>query len=173
MSDTKTSPNKIDYNTLTLRALRGVVRDALAQVAETGLPGEHHFYISFDPSAKGVIMPNSLRKDHPTHMSIVLQHQFEDLRADDDSFSVVLLFQGKRQSLTIPYGAILDFTDPATSFRLQFSPTGEAKKQTAGKAPETAKQATTEKTDAKKERKARILQFPRKPGLRNKPKSDG
>lgn len=175
MNDTDSLPGKIDYEAFTRRAMRGVIRDALAQVSATGLPGGHHFYICFDTSADGVVLADSLRDSYPRQMTIVLQHRFDGLQVGDNSFSVILSFQGKPQRLTIPYAAILDFTDPAASFRLQFPLKGRAK-QNEDHASENLEKAVAEETDAEdpeNESEARILQFPRKPDRKNTPKSDG
>ena len=112
----------IDYNAFTKQALRGVIRDALAQVAERGLPGDHHFYIRFDTTREGVILPEKLRNEHPKHMTIVVQHQYEDLEVGEKDFSITLSFQRHLHRLTIPFDAIQEFADPAASFRLQFTP---------------------------------------------------
>ena len=110
----------IDYNLFTRNALRGVIREALAQVARYGLPGAHHFYISFDTTHEGTVLPDFLHAAYPRQMSIVLQHRFSDLQAGEEGFSVTLSFKNRPQRLTIPYAAILDFTDPAAGFRLHF-----------------------------------------------------
>ena len=119
----------IDYNLFTKNALRGVVRDALAQVAKYGLPGAHHFYISFDTGHEGAVVPDFLRAAYPRQMSIVLQHRFSDLQAGEEGFSVTLSFQNQPHRLTIPYAAILDFTDPAASFHLRFPSDKEDKEE--------------------------------------------
>ena len=119
----------IDYHRFARNALRAVVRDALAQVAERGLPGDHHFYIVFDTRHPGVLMPSFLHAAHPKQMRIVLQHRFSDLRVGETEFSVLLSFNNQPHRLTVPYAAILDFTDPGAPFRLAFphedKPAGE------------------------------------------------
>ncbi len=100
-------------------ALRSVVRRALGQVATQGLPGNHHFYITFKTGGAGVGIPNSLKAEYPEEMTIVLQHQFERLVVEDDYFAVTLRFRGKPERLTIPYGAISAFADPSVDFGLQ------------------------------------------------------
>lgn len=108
------------YDRMIEDALRSVVRDSLKKVAETGLPGNHHFYITFATGHDGVAMPKPLRAQHPEEMTIVLQHQYWDLEADEDSFSVSLSFNQARQHLHIPYAAITTFADPSVQFGLQF-----------------------------------------------------
>lgn len=114
--------DSIDYEALVHSALRGVVRGALARVAESGLPGAHHFYIEFRTDAPGVDLPPRLRARFPERMTIVLQHQFQDLEADDDGFAVTLSFDGKHERLAVPFDAVAAFTDPEASFALQFDP---------------------------------------------------
>ena len=122
MSNNAPGSLAINYNAFTKQALRGVIRDALAQVAERGLPGDHHFYIRFDTTREGVVLPKKLRNEYPKHMTIVVQHQYEDLEVGEEDFSITLSFQRHLQRLTIPFDAIQEFTDPAASFRLQFTP---------------------------------------------------
>lgn len=97
-----------------------MVRRALAEVAENGLPGEHHFYVSFTTRAPGVSIPRFLFDLHPEEMTIVLQHQFWELEVDAEAFSVTLLFNGTRQRLTVPFAAVQAFADPAAEFGLRF-----------------------------------------------------
>lgn len=103
------------HETLAPLAFRLVVRDALALAAKRGLPGEHHFYITFRTHAPGVIVPQSLRQRFPNDMTIVLQHQFWDLEAHDAGFSVMLKFGGQPQTLVVPYSAITRFVDPSVN----------------------------------------------------------
>ena len=100
-------------------ALRGVVRRALGQVATQGLPGNHHFYITFKTGGVGCDIPASLKAEYPEEMTIVLQHQFERLNVEDDHFAVTLRFRGKPERLTIPFGAVSAFADPSVDFGLQ------------------------------------------------------
>lgn len=110
----------LDYPRLMVQALRGVLREALAIVEEEGLPGEHHFYITFRTQASGVVLPGHIREQYPEQMTIILQHQFSDLMVDEDGFSVTLFFSRTPQRLYIPFSAVLSFADPAAQFGLQF-----------------------------------------------------
>ncbi|MGH7249045.1 MAG: SspB family protein, partial [Pseudomonadota bacterium] len=110
-------------------ALRGVVREALARAAANGLPGAHHFYITFKAGFDGVEMPASLRTQHPDEMTIVLEHQFWDLDVEEERFGVTLSFAGKPERLVIPFEAILSFADPAVKFGLQFQQVVAANEQ--------------------------------------------
>lgn len=109
-----------NYEEMVEDALRGVLRRALAQTAEEGLPGAHHFYITFATGAAGVHIPSYLREQHPDTMTIVLQHQFQNLLVTDEAFQVTLSFRGKPEPLTIPFAAVTAFADPHAKFGLQF-----------------------------------------------------
>jgi len=111
----------IRYDILTQEALRGVVRKVLAEVARTGLPGEHHFFISFITKAPGVRLSQRLLDQYPTDMTIVLQNQFWDLKVNETTFEVGLSFDDKPETLVIPYTAIKGFFDPSVQFGLQLT----------------------------------------------------
>lgn len=110
----------IRYDVLVQDALRSVVRKVLREVADSDLPGEHHFYIAFDTTAPGVRMSSRLRQQHPEEMTVVLQHQFWDLSVTDHAFEVGLSFGGVPERLLIPFAAIKGFFDPSVQFGLQF-----------------------------------------------------
>jgi len=110
----------IRYDLLVQEALRGTVRHVLSTVARDGLPGEHHFYISFRTKARGVRLSKRMRDRYPDEMTIVLQHQFWDLRVSEQAFEVGLSFQNISESLLIPFEAVTRFADPAVAFELQF-----------------------------------------------------
>lgn len=110
----------IRYDILAQEALRGVVRKVLTEVARTGLPGEHHFFISFVTKAPGVRLSQRLVEQYDKEMTIVLQNQFGNLRVNDTGFEVELSFDGRAEMLGIPYSAIKGFFDPSVQFGLQF-----------------------------------------------------
>lgn len=111
----------ISYEDLVERALRGVLREALTLTVEGGgLPGEHHFYITFRTDHPGVDIPGHLKAAHPQDMTIVVQHQFWNLTVTDTWFSVELSFKGKVERLHIPFEAVTAFADPFAKFGLQF-----------------------------------------------------
>jgi hypothetical protein len=118
-------PDHIRYDLLTQQALRGVVRDVLADAAKKGLPGDHHFYISFDTRAEGVRISDRLRTQYPEEMTIILQHQFWDLAVTDAGFEVGLSFGGVPEKLVVPFDAINGFFDPSVQFGLQFEEVSE------------------------------------------------
>jgi hypothetical protein len=142
----------IRYDILAQQALRGVVRTVLADAAKKGLPGEHHFKITFATTAPGVRLPERVRVQYPDTMMIVLQHQFWDLQVDDDGFTVGLSFGGVAERIAVPFEAVMAFVDPAAQFALQFEvrdrqpaeqPSGVAEAPAAAPPP-----AAIEKTDA-------------------------
>ncbi|MCF8496186.1 MAG: hypothetical protein K9G62_05890 [Alphaproteobacteria bacterium] len=106
-------------------ALRGVVRRSVEEVMEHGLPGEHHFYITFLTDYPGVEIPKYLRDRYPGEMTIVLQYQFSDLSVNDKVMSVTLSFNNVPERLVVPLGAISIFADPSVNFALQFQPMGD------------------------------------------------
>jgi hypothetical protein len=108
------------YDLMVERALRAVVRDALKIAAGDGLPGDHHFYITFRTDTPGVEISEALRTRYPEEMTIVVQHQFWDLAVADDYFAVTLSFSGRPERLVVPYESISAFADPAVRFGLQF-----------------------------------------------------
>ena len=118
-------------------AFRSVVRRALDHTAAHGLPGDHHFYITYRTEAPGVRMPAYLKAQHPQEMTIVLQFKFDDLTINDDGFSVGLSFKGKRENLYIPFAAVSSFADPSVNFGLQFKVTaqGEVHADASGDTP--------------------------------------
>lgn len=120
------SQDLMNYEHMTQLALRGVVRDAIRRVIrEDGLPGAHHFYITFLTRFPGVEIDESLAKKYPEEITIVLEHQFWDLTVNPESFEVTLKFGGIPKYLKVPYTAITRFHDPSVGFALQFDPPKE------------------------------------------------
>src|SRR5438477_5965148 len=122
----------IRYDVLARDALRGVLRRVLADAAEHGLPGEHHFFITFLSTAEGVKLSPRLLAQYPEEMTIILQHQFWDLEVSEDRFEVGLSFGGIPERLVVPFNAIKSFFDPSVQFGLQFEP---AEAEAAAEAP--------------------------------------
>ncbi len=110
----------IDYEALAQEAMRGLVRIVLQRTAKSGLPGDHHFYISFDTNAPGVSISKRLREKYPNEMTIVLQHRFWDLSVGEDRFEVKLTFDGIPERVVVPFSAIKVFFDPSVRYGLQF-----------------------------------------------------
>jgi len=116
----------IRYDLLVQDALKGVVRQILSEAAKNGLPGDHHFYISFATDHPGVRLSQRLREKYPQEMTVVLQHQFWDLGVTEHAFEVGLSFSGIPERLLIPFDAITGFFDPSVQFGLKFEIRGEA-----------------------------------------------
>lgn len=156
------------YDKMVEAALRGVVREALARTAANGLPGAHHFYITFKTGFEGVEIPPSLRAKHPEDMTIVLEHQFWDLNIEENRFGVTLSFAGKPERLVIPFEAILSFADPAVKFGLQFQQVAAANEQAEGEpakivAPTRLEKPRAAKTD-KPDKRAKAGEKPAEKG---------
>ena len=132
----------IRYDVLAQEALRGVIRKVLTEVAKTGLPGEHHFFITFLTSAPGVRISSRLREKYPELMTIVVQHQFWDLQVTEVSFEVGLSFSDIPERLLVPFSAIRGFYDPAVNFELEF----DVQSATAANSPGESEEPGTEPT---------------------------
>ncbi len=110
----------IDYGNLMHRAMRGLIQTVLKDVAVNGLPGAHHFFITFDTQIEGVQMADWLRSRYPGEMTLVIQHWFDALEVTDDGFSIVLNFGNQPEPLVIPFDAVRTFVDPSVEFGLRF-----------------------------------------------------
>lgn len=121
MAQERPPVDEMFYESLAQEALRGVIRAALERAAGPGgIPGAHHFYITFRTDAADVVVPDDIRAKYPEEMTIVLQHQYWDLDVQPDRFSVMLKFGGSPKTLSAPYAAIVRFYDPSVQFLLQF-----------------------------------------------------
>ncbi|WP_420559254.1 SspB family protein [Tepidicaulis sp.] len=120
MADTP-SQDLMRYDLMAQEALKGVVRKSLEIAGKEGLPGEHHFYISFRTDAPGVQISDRLKEQYPEEITIVLQHQFWDLDVSEKGFSVNLSFNKVPERLVVPFSALLGFFDPSVQFGLQFA----------------------------------------------------
>jgi uncharacterized protein len=131
----------IRYDILAQEALRGLVRHVLADAAKEGLPGDHHFFITIDTRAGGVKLSPRLMEQYPEEMTVVLQHQFWDLKVTDEAFEVGLSFGGVAERLFVPFAAVKSFVDPSVKFALQFETITDSV-QDSGEGPSGAEQAT-------------------------------
>ncbi|MBB4002257.1 MAG: SspB family protein [Aurantimonas endophytica] len=131
----------IRYDVLAQDALRGVIRKVIGEVVKTGLPGDHHFFITFLTSAPGVRISSRLREKYPELMTIVIQHQYWDLQVNDTAFEVGLSFSDIPERLLVPFSAIRGFYDPAVNFELEFDVRGM---DAANEQPELVGEATGE-----------------------------
>jgi len=150
----------IDYGTLMHKAMRGLIFEVLTDIADNGLPGAHHFFVTFDTMHPDVEIADWLSDRYPGEMTIVIQHQYESLTVSDQGFSITLSFGDSPEPLYIPYDAIKTFVDPSVEFGLRFetqeddedatamSPHAEAD---AGPAPEAPMREMAEPDDAPKE----------------------
>ena len=170
--------DNIRYDLLTQDALRGVIRTVLTNAAAKGLPGDHHFFITFDTRAEGVRMSPRLKASYPEEMTIVLQHQFWDLTVAEEDFVVGLKFNGISERLHIPLKAVKAFLDPSVQFGLQFTIEPEAGTAKAD-APAVAAVSTPERKKPKPELKSELareakpaLKQDPKPELKREPKQD-
>jgi hypothetical protein len=128
----------IRYDVLARDALRGVLRRVLRDAAEHGLPGEHHFFITFLSTAEGVKLSPRLLAQYPEEMTVILQHQFWDLVVTEDRFEVGLSFGGIPERLVVPFNAIKSFFDPSVQFGLQFDPSEPVSEAPAANLPAAA-----------------------------------
>ena len=148
----------IRYDILAQEALRGVMRKVLAEVARTGLPGNHHFFITFLTGAPGVRVSSRLRKRYPEQMTIVIQFQYWDLKVTDTGFEVGLSFSDVPEKLEVPFSAVRGFYDPSVNFELEFDvrtegeAEGEPVAEPVALVPE--KKAEPKKKQAEKEKPA-------------------
>jgi hypothetical protein len=149
----------IRYDILAQEALRGVMRKVLAEVARTGLPGNHHFFITFLTGAPGVRISSRLRERYPEQMTIVIQFQYWDLKVTDAGFEIGLSFSDVPEKLEIPFSAVRGFYDPSVNFELEFDVKAEETEAepeatpaepatlASEKKPAQKKQAEAEKSD--------------------------
>ena len=140
--------DEIDYGNLMHNAMRSLIQDVLTEVKNNGLPGEHHFFITFDTKHADVEMASWLKDRYPTEITVVMQHWYDDLEVKDDGFSVTLNFGDTPEHLVIPYEAILTFVDPSVEFGLRFE-TNEEDEDTDEQKPTISKESI--KDDTKKE----------------------
>ena len=177
-------PDHIRYDLLTQQALRGVVRNVLIETAKKKvLPGDHHFYISFDTRADGVRLSDRLRAQYPEQMTVILQHQFWDLKVTDDGFEVGLSFGGVPEKLGVPFEAIKGFFDPSVQFGLQFEEVAEGEEANGAAAEGKDKPVTKKKlppapsvvapVKADKPAKVEKAEAPEKPDKPDKPSGGG
>ena len=141
----------IDYGNLMHRAMRGLIQQVLIDVSENGLPGNHHFFITFDTMHPDVEMADWLSDRYPEEMTVVMQHWFDNLDVTGEGFAVTLNFGDQPESLYIPYDAIRTFVDPSVEFGLRFETQGDDDDddvQTAPPVEMTEAEVAIEKSDA-------------------------
>ena len=160
----------IRYDILVQEALRGMVRDVLAEAAKNkGMPGEHHFFITFDTTAEDVRLSDRLRAQYPEEMTIVLQHQFWDLKVTDEAFEVGLSFGGVAERLLVPFDAIKAFADPSVQFTLQFETLAEAPDEDADEAEEAETRRSRRRANGRRRAQAAVAPAFRRARCRRAP----
>ena len=137
----------IDYGNLMHRAMRGLIQNVLQDVAENGLPGEHHFFITFDTGHPDVELADWLADRYPGEMTVVMQHWYDNLEVTDEGFSITLNFGDAPEPLYIPYDAIKTFVDPSVEFGLRFENHDDDSANSDVLAPAALELAQTEKGD--------------------------
>ena len=150
---------KINYEEIVKDSLKIAIKKLLLDVSLKGLPGDHHFYISFITNFPGVKIAEWMMQDYPNEMTIVIQNWFENLHVDDKSFSIVLNFKNKPEKLNIPFESIISFSDPSVSFSLQFESSVSQNLETIMDIKEKDPQTQSDKDDLESEKNNNIIQF--------------
>ncbi|MEM1249697.1 MAG: ClpXP protease specificity-enhancing factor SspB [Acidobacteriota bacterium] len=149
----------LDYSRLIESSLRGAVRDVLRDVEENGLPGEHHFLLTFRTGYPGVHLPQQLLAQYPDEMTIVLQHQYRDLLVEDEQFSVTLRFSGVEHGIAVPFGSLTRFYDPSVNFALHFRHFGEVLIDDPEEDAADAQESLNEPAEPVSEEPGKVLSF--------------
>lgn len=145
------SAGGIDYGELMQMALRGVMQSALEIAMNEGLPGNHHYYVTFKTEHPGVEVASHLKAQYAGEMTVVMQHQFEGLTVDKNGFAITLRFNRKPERLIIPFDAVTAFVDPAVNFALHFQPHGDEEDGGTMSQPEGALAPAAAKSDGQTE----------------------
>ena len=149
------------YDKMVENALRGVLKEALGHVEKQGLPGDHHFYITFRTKFPGVFLPKFMLVRHPEEMTIVLQHQFWDLKVYDEHFEVTLSFNQVPERCLVPFAAVTAFADPSSKFGLQFQTEEDDEEAETDEEVdaeiETASKPTAIKGEAKEDERGQVI----------------
>jgi len=149
----------INYEEIIKDSLKNAIKKLLLDVSLKGLPGDHHFYISFVTNFSGVKIAEWMIKDYPNDMTIVIQNWFENLHVDDKGFSIVLNFKNKPEKLTIPFESIISFSDPSVNFSLQFESSVSQNLETIMDIKEKDPQTQSDNDDSESEQNSNIIQF--------------
>ena len=150
---------KINYEEIIKDSLKNAIKKLLLDVSLKGLPGDHHFYISFITNFPGVKIAEWMMKDYPNDMTVVIQNWFENLHVDDKGFSIVLNFKNKPEKLNIPFESIISFSDPSVNFSLQFEGSVSQNLETIMDIKEKDPQTQSDKDDLESEKNNNIIQF--------------
>ena len=150
---------KINYEEIIKDSLKIAIKKLLLDVSLKGLPGDHHFYISFITNFPSVKIAEWMMQDYPKEMTIVIQNWFENLYVDDKGFSIVLNFKNKPEKLNIPFESIISFSDPSVNFSLQFEGSVSQNLETIMDIKEKDPQTQSDKDDLESEKINNIIQF--------------
>ena len=150
---------KINYEEIIKDSLKIAIKKLLLDVSLKGLPGDHHFYISFITNFPGVKIAEWMMKDYPNEMTIVIQNWFENLHVDDKSFSIILNFKNKPEKLNIPFESIISFSDPSVNFSLQFEGSVSQNLENIMDIKEKDPQIQSDRDDLESEQNNNIIQF--------------
>ena len=150
---------KINYEEIIKDSLKIAIKKLLLDVSLNGLPGDHHFYISFITNLPDVKIAEWMMKDYPNEMTIVIQNWFENLHVDDKSFSIVLNFKNKPEKLNIPFESIISFSDPSVNFSLQFEGSVSQNLETIMDIKEKDPKTQSDKDDLESVKNNNIIQF--------------
>ena len=149
----------INYEEIIKDSLKNAIKKLMLDVSLKGLPGDHHFYITFITNFSGVEIAKWMRNDYPNEMTIVIQNWFENLHVDDKNFSIVLNFKNKPEKLTIPFESIISFSDPSINFSLRFEGSVSQNLETIMNEKENDSQKEFYSDDLKSEQDNNIIQF--------------
>ena len=149
----------INYEEIIKDSLKNAIKKLMLDVSLKGLPGDHHFYITFITNFSGVEIAKWMRNDYPNEMTIVIQNWFENLHVDDKNFSIVLNFKNKPEKLNIPFESIISFSDPSVNFSLQFEGSVSQNFETIMDIKEKDPQTQSDKDDLESEKNNNIIQF--------------
>ncbi|CAM5439666.1 ClpXP protease specificity-enhancing factor SspB [Frigidibacter albus] len=155
---------QIDYGNLMHRALRGLIQEVLQDVADHGLPGAHHFFITFDTTHPGARLADWLRDRYPQEMTVVMQHWFDNLVVDDEGFAITLNFGDMPEPLYIPFDAVRTFVDPSVEFGLRFETQDSDDDEDDEEDEAEVEEDDAPKQDAEVVRLDRLAQVARAPG---------
>ena len=150
---------KINYEKLIKDSLKIAIKELLKSISKKGLPGNHHFFISFSTNFPGVEIAEWMIKDHPNDMTIVIQNWFENLQVDDQYFSVVLNFKNKPEKMKIPFASVISFSDPSVNFSLQFENSVKQNFKPLTDSKEPNKKSKSSNDDFHAEEKNNVIQF--------------
>lgn len=149
----------INYEQLIKNSFKIAIKELLKSISEKGLPGKHHFFISFNTKFPGVEISEWMIEDYPNEMTIVIQNWYEDLNVDDQYFSIVLNFKNKPEKMKIPFASIISFSDPSVNFSLQFEDLSKQKLESLIDSKESNDKSESSNEKFNLEEKNNVIQF--------------